>query len=105
MSKSLIAASAEPRVPPSLLIGVTIDILRISHYSDPVNIGTGKMKNETAKFSTLGPTDAGLLIEHGASRLVLILFGLTGVAAGLLLWHGQSRFFFSGSQINQSRDR
>ncbi len=45
-------------------------------------------------FSTVGPTDAGLLIEHGASRVVLVLFGLIGVSGGLFLWHGQSRFFF-----------
>lgn len=45
-------------------------------------------------FSTLGPTDAGLLMEHGASRIVLVLFGLICIAAGLYLWHGQSRFFF-----------
>jgi hypothetical protein len=45
-------------------------------------------------FSVTGPTDAGLLIEHGANRLLLILFGIVCVATGLFLWHGQSRFFF-----------
>ncbi len=45
-------------------------------------------------FSTVGPTDAGLLIEHGANRFVLVLFGLICVSGGLFLWHGLSRFFF-----------
>lgn len=45
-------------------------------------------------FSTLGPTDAGLLIEHGANRVFLVLFGLVCVSLGLLLWHKQSRYFF-----------
>ena len=45
-------------------------------------------------FSTAGPTDAGLLMEHGASRLILILFGIVCVFGGIFLWHGQSRFFF-----------
>ncbi len=45
-------------------------------------------------FSNVGPTDGGMLIEHGASRLVLVLFGLICVSCGLLLWHGQSRHFF-----------
>ncbi len=47
-----------------------------------------------ADFSTVGPTDAGLLMEHGANRVVLVLFGLICVSSGLFLWHGQSRFFF-----------
>ena len=46
-------------------------------------------------FSVVGPTDAGLLIEHGANRLLLVLFGVLGMSSGLFLWHGQSRFFFS----------
>jgi len=46
-------------------------------------------------FSTTGPTDAGLLIEHGASRLLLVLFGILCVSGGLSLWHGQSQYFFS----------
>ena len=50
-------------------------------------------------FSTTGPTDAGLLIEHGANRLILILFGVLCVSGGLFLWHGQSRFFFPKSMI------
>lgn len=45
-------------------------------------------------FSNLGPTDAGLLIEHGASRAALVVFGLICVPCGLLLWHGQSVHFF-----------
>jgi len=45
-------------------------------------------------FSVTGPTDAGLLIEHGANRLILVLFGVLCVSVGLFLWHGQSRFFF-----------
>jgi hypothetical protein len=45
-------------------------------------------------FSVTGPTDAGLLIKHGANRLILILFGVIGVFGGLFLWHGQSRDFF-----------
>ena len=44
-------------------------------------------------FSVVGPTDAGLLIEHGASRWILVLFGVLCVSGGLFLWHGQSRFF------------
>jgi len=44
-------------------------------------------------FSIVGPTDAGLLIEHGASRLTLVLFGVLCVSGGLFLWHGQSRNF------------
>ncbi len=47
-----------------------------------------------ADFSTVGPTDAGLLVEHGANRVALVLFGLVFVSSGLFLWHGQSRFFF-----------
>ena len=45
-------------------------------------------------FSMSGPTDAGLLIEHGASRWILVLFGILCVSGGLFLWHGQSRYFF-----------
>ena len=45
-------------------------------------------------FSKIGPTDAGLLIQHGAPRFLLILFGLICVPLGLFLWHNQSRFFF-----------
>ena len=45
-------------------------------------------------FSVVGPTDAGLLIEHGASRFVLVLSGVLCVSGGLFLWHGQSRDFF-----------
>jgi len=48
-------------------------------------------------FSVIGPTDAGLLIEHGANRLALILFGMLCVSVGLFLWHEQSRFFFPKS--------
>ena len=44
-------------------------------------------------FSVTGPTDAGLLIEHGACRWSLVLFGVLSVSGGLLLWHGQSRNF------------
>jgi hypothetical protein len=46
-------------------------------------------------FSVTGPTDAGLLIEQGANRLFLVLFGILCVSGGLFLWHGQSRFFFA----------
>ena len=42
-------------------------------------------------FSVAGPTDAGQIIEHGASRWILILFGVLCVSGGLFLWHGQSR--------------
>ena len=45
-------------------------------------------------FSVSGPTDAGLLIEYGASRLVLVLFGVLCMSGGLFLWHDQSRYFF-----------
>ena len=45
-------------------------------------------------FSIAGPTDAGLLIEHRASRGGLVLFGIVSVSGGLFLWHGQSRLFF-----------
>jgi len=45
-------------------------------------------------FSVTGPSDAGLLIEHGASRLLLVLFGVLCASGGLFLWHGQSRYFF-----------
>ena len=45
-------------------------------------------------FSVTGPSDAGLLIEHGASRWGLVLFGVLCVPSGLFLWHGQSRHFF-----------
>ena len=45
-------------------------------------------------YSVTGPTDAGLLIEHGANRFLLVLFGILCVSVGLFLWHGQSRFFF-----------
>ena len=46
-------------------------------------------------FSVVGPTDAGLLMEHGANRWILVLFGVLCVSGGLFLWHGQSRFFFA----------
>jgi hypothetical protein len=46
-------------------------------------------------FFIVGPTDAGMLIEHGANRLILVLFGVLCVSGGLFLWHGQSRFFFA----------
>ena len=49
-------------------------------------------------FSVTGPTDAGLLIEHGASRWILVAFGILCVSFGLFLWHGQSRFFFPKQQ-------
>ena len=49
-----------------------------------------------ADFSTVGPTDAGLLMEHGANRAVLVAFGLVCVTSGLYLWHEQSRYFFPG---------
>lgn len=52
-------------------------------------------------FSTLGSTDAGMLIEHGASRVVLALFGLICVTGGLFLWHGQSRFFFPNREVKR----
>ena len=45
-------------------------------------------------FSVTGPSDAGLLIEHGANRLILVLFGVLCVSAGLFLWHGLSLSFF-----------
>ncbi|MCL2005831.1 MAG: hypothetical protein FWG73_06665 [Planctomycetaceae bacterium] len=45
-------------------------------------------------FSTTGPSDAGLLIEYGANRLVLVIFGVFCICVGLFLWHGQSRWFF-----------
>lgn len=45
-------------------------------------------------FSITGPTDAGLMIEHGANRTILVLFGVSYVSSGLFLWHKQSRFFF-----------
>ena len=45
-------------------------------------------------FSTTGPTDAGLLVEHGMSRWILIMFGVLCISGGLFLWHGQSRDFF-----------
>ena len=54
-------------------------------------------------FSTIGPTDAGLLIEEGASRATLTLFGLISVASGLFLWHGQSRFFFPSGLLQNSK--
>ena len=50
-------------------------------------------------FSTIGPTDGGLLIEHGASRLILVLFGIVCVSGGMFLWHGQSRFFFPKTPV------
>ncbi|MCL2744049.1 MAG: hypothetical protein FWE67_09365 [Planctomycetaceae bacterium] len=45
-------------------------------------------------FHETGPTDAGLLIEHGASRWILVLFSVLCVPSGLFLWHGQSQCFF-----------
>ena len=45
-------------------------------------------------FSTAGPTDAGLLIEHGASRGILLLFGVLCLTSGLCLWNGESKHFF-----------
>ena len=44
-------------------------------------------------FSVTGPTDAGLLIEHGAGRLYLVIFGVVCVSGGLSLWHGLSPYF------------
>jgi len=46
-------------------------------------------------FSTTGPADAGLLLEHGAHRWCLVLFGILCVSGGLYLWNGQSKFFFT----------
>ena len=46
-------------------------------------------------FSVTGPTDAGLLIEHGASHWILVTFGILCMSSGLYLWHDQSRFFFT----------
>ena len=51
-------------------------------------------------FSTTGPLDAGLLIEHGASRLSLVLFGILCISGGLFLWNGQSKNFF-GEQTQE----
>jgi hypothetical protein len=48
-------------------------------------------------FSDTGPTDAGLLIEHGAERYQLLVFGVVSVALGLFLWHGQSKYFGFGN--------
>ena len=45
-------------------------------------------------FSVVGPTDAGLLIEHGANRPILVVFGVLCLSGGLFLWHEQSRYFF-----------
>jgi limonene-1,2-epoxide hydrolase len=53
-------------------------------------------------FSVIGPTDAGLLIEHGANRLQLVVFGIFCVSSGLFLWHGQSQFFFVKRGVNIS---
>ena len=55
-------------------------------------------------FSVTGPSDAGLLIEHGASRSVLLLFGVLCVPGGLFLWHGQSRHFFSSIPMRDFAD-
>ncbi|GHT14740.1 hypothetical protein FACS1894170_11960 [Planctomycetales bacterium] len=49
-------------------------------------------------FSKSGPTDAGLLIEHGAERYQLLVFGVLSVALGLFLWHRQSKHFGFGSE-------
>jgi hypothetical protein len=54
-------------------------------------------------FSVVGPTDAGLLIEHGAGRLVLVLFGILSVSSGLFLWHGQSRHFFRDITVEATK--
>ncbi len=54
-----------------------------------------------ADFSTLGPTDAGVLIEHGAARWQLLLFGLLTVPLGLYLWHGQAKYFGFGPDALQ----
>jgi hypothetical protein len=45
-----------------------------------------------------------LLIEHGASRSVLLLFGVLCVSSGLLLWHGESRHFFSSTPMRDFAD-
>ena len=53
-------------------------------------------------FSVTGPTDAGLLIEHGANRLLLVLFGILCVSTGLFLWHvprGGKLSTYSGSRV------
>jgi hypothetical protein len=47
--------------------------------------------------SITGPTDAGLLIDHGVQRWALLLFGIFCVSGGLVLWHGQSRFFLEAN--------
>jgi peptidoglycan/LPS O-acetylase OafA/YrhL len=49
-------------------------------------------------FSDTGPTDAGFLIEYGAERYQLLVFGTVSVALGLFLWHGQSKHFGFGRE-------
>jgi len=45
-------------------------------------------------FSTAGAWDGRMLIEYGAPRWSLVLFGLVYFVAGLFLWRGQSKHFF-----------
>jgi len=52
-------------------------------------------------FSATGPTDAGLLIEYGASRWILVSFGILYVLGGLLLWNGQSQIFLGHQTKNK----
>jgi hypothetical protein len=51
-------------------------------------------------FSEIGPTDAGLLMEHGAKRYQLVVFGIVSIALGLFLWHGQAKCFGFGRETD-----
>ena len=50
-------------------------------------------------FSGIG--DCGDLLRHGASIWQLWLFGALAAPAGLVLWHGQGRWFGFGSERSQ----
>ncbi len=43
-----------------------------------------------------GASDSGVMMLYGASRWVLVLFGMMTIPAGLYLWHGQGGYFGLG---------
>jgi hypothetical protein len=43
-----------------------------------------------------GAADSGVMMQHGAARWILILFGAMTIPTGFFLWHGQGKYFGLG---------
>lgn len=55
--------------------------------------------------SSTGAADTGIMIQHGSSRWLVLLFGILTVPPGLYLWHNQGRHFGlgkAGGQVSRS---